>query len=147
MKKIKNKDFKKILQPIHKNHTERMYKKLKAKMYTLRQSLRKRSLEHDVEFDITIDEIKELFWEAYGKECKYCGRKLTLKTIAGDHKVPLSKNGPSTKQNIQLICKVCNTRKGALHERDFKILLEWLDIQSEELRNYVLRKLSKGGRY
>ena len=35
-----------------------------------------------------------------------------------DHIIPLSKQGKSIPKNLQMICKTCNTRKGALKEKD-----------------------------
>jgi len=148
MEKFENKDFLKLLKPIHKNHTANVYKKLMKKIYTLKQSLKKRSKEHNVECSITSNEIKIMFSKYYGKKCKYCNKKvLTIKTIACDHIMPLVKNGTSTKDNLQLICKTCNTRKGPLDEKDFLLFLRWIRKQNNELKGYVLRKMSKGGKY
>ncbi len=149
MKTITNSDFLKKLQPIHKNHTARVYKKLMTKIYALKQSLKKRSIENNVKFDISIQEIKELFYNAYGKKCIYCNKKiLTVKTIVCDHIVPLTKGGQSVKKNLQLICKTCNTRKGPLSEWDFLTILNLVNkLESKEAKEYLLRKLSKGGRY
>ena len=44
--------------------------------------------------------------------------------------------------NLQMICRRCNTRKGPLTDKHFKKLLKFLGRQSKDLRNYVLRKLS-----
>jgi len=140
-------EFESLLKPIHKTHWKKAHKKLLAKISNLKSSLKKRSEEHDVPFEISQDEIKELFREYYGKDCKYCDKKLTIKTIACDHIVPLIKNGPSTKENLQLICKTCNIRKGPLNEKDFALLIHLVMELPEELSSYVMRKLAKGGRY
>lgn len=43
--------------------------------------------------------------------CYYCEKKIEAKFITMDHKVPISKGGKSTKNNIVLCCKSCNTKK------------------------------------
>jgi 5-methylcytosine-specific restriction endonuclease McrA len=88
-----------------------------------------------------------MFHESYGKQCKYCDKTLTLRNMVCDHLIPLTKGGESTVKNLQLICKACNTRKGPLDEKDFIKLIEWVDKLQDETKEYVLRKLAKGGRY
>ena len=88
-----------------------------------------------------------MFYEVYGKGCTYCDKQLTYKSIACDHIIPLAKKGGSTKENLQLICKTCNTRKGPLDEKDFKLLIQLIGELPEELNKYVMRKLAKGGRF
>ena len=88
-----------------------------------------------------------MFYNSYGDGCKYCDRKMTLRNMVCDHIIPLAKGGDSVIDNLQLICKSCNTRKGPLDEDDFKYLMEWVDQLKDETKQYVLRKLAKGGRY
>jgi 5-methylcytosine-specific restriction endonuclease McrA len=116
-------------------------------MSSLKGSLKKRSEEYDVLFNISGDDIRQLFYDSYNTGCKYCGKPLTYKTIACDHIVPLSKKGKSIISNLQLICKTCNTRKGPLDEDDFVLLIELVATLPDELKAYIMRKLAKGGRY
>ena len=139
--------FKRVLQPVHKTFWKRVYKKLLRKISTLKSSLKRRSHEHGVEFDITSRDLKVLFLSHYGKECRYCDKILRINTIVCDHIVPISKDGPSTIENLQLICKSCNSRKGPLDEKDFLRIVKWVSKQPVEVKNYILRKLAKGGRY
>lgn len=46
----------------------------------------------------------------YGNKCLSCGRSDI--SIAMDHIVPLSIGGTNTKDNVQPLCKSCNSRKG-----------------------------------
>lgn len=46
--------------------------------------------------------------EKYGRECLACGE---TKPLTMDHIIPLSKNGPHTKSNIQPLCLSCNCLK------------------------------------
>ena len=143
----KSLEFKELLLPIHKTHWKKAQKKLRAKISNLKSSLKKRSEEHNVPCTITTPELKSLFTNIYGEGCKYCNKQLTIKTIACDHIIPLSKKGPSTVDNLQLICKTCNIRKGPLDEEDFHLLMELVLELPQEISRYVLRKLAKGGRY
>jgi len=144
---ISKNDFKEKLFPIHRTFWEMAYKKLSAKMSTLKSSLKRRSEEYDVEFKIDSPDIRKMFYDIYGTQCKYCEKKLNFRTIACDHIIPLSKGGSTTVENLQLICKACNTRKGPLDEKDFDILIQLIQELPAEICMYVMKKLAKGGRY
>jgi 5-methylcytosine-specific restriction endonuclease McrA len=139
--------FREVLEPHHRTYWKIAYTKLQRKMQSLKSSLKKRSEDSEVLFDITMDELREMFYTTYGKPCKYCDRKLVLRNMVCDHIIPLAKNGESTVKNLQLICKSCNTRKGPLDESDFMDLIDWVGKLKNETKEYVLRKLAKGGRY
>lgn len=53
-------------------------------------------------------------------KCMYCGRKTGIDLMDIDHKNPISKGGSNTKRNLQLLCRTCNTRKGATTDRQFR---------------------------
>jgi len=144
---IKKEDFKVVLQPVHGAYWQKAYKKLLRKISTLKSSLKRRSADNKVKFDITLLELKQMFLDIYGNECKYCPKILSYRNIACDHIIPISKDGDSTVDNLQLICKACNTRKGPLDEEDFAVLLQLVIDLPDEISKYVLRKLAKGGRY
>ena len=74
-----------MLFPVHKTYWEKAYRKLSAKMSTLYSSLKRRSEVSEVKFTITKEQIRKKFYEAYGKNCKYCTKQLTFRTIACDH--------------------------------------------------------------
>ena len=65
-----------------------------------------------------MDELRDMFFNSYGKGCRYCDKKMTLRNMVCDHIIPLDKNGNSTVDNLQILCKSCNTRKGPLDEED-----------------------------
>ena len=139
--------FQEVLEPHHRTYWKIAYTKLQRKMQSLKSSLKKRSEDSDVLFDISMDELRTMFYNSYGDGCKYCDKKMTLRNMVCDHIIPLAKGGDSVIDNLQLICKSCNTRKGPLDEDDFKYLMEWVDQLKDETKEYVLRKLAKGGRY
>jgi len=46
--------------------------------------------------------------------CYYCGRKVSREELTMDHKIPLALGGTSSRENIVLACKECNTKKKSL---------------------------------
>jgi len=52
--------------------------------------------------------------DATGKYCcAVCGKKSETKALFQiDHIIPMSKNGLSRRENLQLLCRVCNLKKG-----------------------------------
>jgi hypothetical protein len=144
---MKKEQFKEKLYPIHKTFWNKAYKKLSAKMSTLMSSLKRRSEDADVKCSIDKDGIRRMFYDIYGKGCRYCNKELHYRNIVCDHIIPLVKKGESSKENLQLICKTCNTRKGPLDEDDFILLMQLVGELPEELNKYVMRKLAKGGRW
>ena len=101
--------FQEVLEPHHRTYWKIAYTKLQRKMQSLKSSLKKQSEDSKVIFDITIDQLREMFYHKYGKSC--------------------------------------NTRKGPLDEKDFEELILWVETLKDETKEYVLRKLAKGGRY
>lgn len=147
MGRLKKEEFEEILKPIHNTFWKQAAKRLMSKISRLKSSLKRRSLENDIKFSVTSDELKQMFFENYGQPCKYCGIVLTYRNIACDHIIPVSKKGPSIINNLQLICKHCNTRKGPLNEKDFNLLITLILDLPVEISKYVMRKLAKGGKY
>ena len=139
--------FAKVLKTFHGHMWKNVFHRLMKKSSTLRSSLRKRSKEYEVEFNITLKEIRIMLLKAYGKQCKYCNCKLTIRNTVCDHVNPLSLGGKSNLRNLQLICARCNTRKGTLTDRQYGKVLGWLKRQPEIVEKYVLRKLAKSDRY
>ena len=139
--------FREKLVTVHGRQWHKAWLRLSRTASSLKQALKTRSLEHDVLFKIELEDIKKMFYDVYGKKCKYCDRVLKVSTMACDHIVPLSKQGESTPKNLQIICRQCNTRKGPLKEKDFCLILDWVKEQKDEIQAYVMKKLAKGGRY
>jgi hypothetical protein len=53
--------------------------------------------------------IRKQVWERDGYRCQNCGGWSKLST---DHIVPESKGGTTTLDNLQTLCKSCNSKKG-----------------------------------
>ena len=65
-------------------------------------------------------ELKRELHKAQGGKCMYCGRKPGIDLMDVDHKNPMAKGGSDQKRNLQVLCRSCNTRKGATTDRQFR---------------------------
>ena len=131
------------LKKFHGNRSNGVFHRLMKKSSTLRTSLKRRSRDYEVLFDISLKEIRELILSAYGRKCKYCNDILKVNNMVCDHNSPISHGGESVKSNLQMICARCNTRKGPLTHKVYIKLLGWLKRQNKNSRDYILRKLAK----
>lgn len=130
----------------HKRNLKKVVDKIIKRVNSTRYSLISRSKEHNVECNITVEELRNLMYEFYGTKCKYCDKKLTIQVLAFDHIIPISRGGSSNIDNIQIICKTSNGIKGSLDEVNFQLLLNWLKTVPEELRKDVSIRLARGVR-
>lgn len=51
--------------------------------------------------------------------CYYCSKKFNSADLTMDHKVPLARGGVSSKNNIVVCCKTCNSKKQNKNSVDF----------------------------
>ncbi|MFN4196434.1 MAG: HNH endonuclease [Caldimicrobium sp.] len=58
--------------------------------------------------------------------CYYCGRKVPPTELTMDHRIPLSRGGFSTRENIVPACKECNTKKKYLSPLEWEEYLKRL---------------------
>jgi len=56
-------------------------------------------------------EIKELMYKYWGGRCAYCLKRLKKTKITGDHFIPKSLSGTSSKYNYVPSCSNCNFKK------------------------------------
>jgi len=131
-----------LLKEFHGTHSQGVFHRLMKKSSTLRSTLKRRSKEYEVEFNISLATIRELFLSNYGSPCKYCSSILDVRNMVCDHVVPLSCGGPSTLSNLEMICRRCNTRKGPLTSKEYAEVVNWLSLQPEQVSSYIYRKLS-----
>jgi hypothetical protein len=81
------------------------------------------------------------------RRCR-CGVRLTIKSMAVDHKTPIARGGEWALSNCQVICKPCNFRKGQLSFAEFVKLIHFAnDELSPEGREDVWRRLTLGGKW
>jgi len=52
---------------------------------------------------------RKFIFDRDGKVCKFCK---SVNNLSLDHIIPVSKGGENTFNNIQVLCKSCNSRKG-----------------------------------
>lgn len=125
--------YEKLL-PTHGTHSKRMFHRLMKKSSTLKSSLKKRSKEYEVIFNISLTEIREMLYQAYNKPCKYCKKKLDVTNMVCDHKHPISSGGGSFKSNLQMICASCNTKKVPLQIKNIEHLSNGYLNKMKELK-------------
>ena len=56
--------------------------------------------------------------------CYYCSKQFKPNELTMDHVVPLSRGGRSTKDNLVISCKECNTKKKTLLPMEWEEYLE-----------------------
>jgi 5-methylcytosine-specific restriction endonuclease McrA len=91
-----------------------------AEIDTLRSKIAKlrnrweSSLRHRKEKEAAISDFTPKQWERLKKEsggiCSYCGKRSD--DLTADHIIPLSRGGTHTLDNIVVVCRSCNSRKG-----------------------------------
>jgi len=108
---------------VHKRSLPRFAARMLKRTSSWKGGLTSRSKKKGVECTITLEEFNNLVM---------------------DHILPISKGGNSNKDNLHVICKTSNSMKGSLEEKNFYLLLEWLDTVSPELKKDVSIRLSGG---
>ncbi len=130
-----------VLKPIHKQHTVGAVEAVLKKIDSVSQGIRSRSKGLGIECNVTLEDLRLLILDAYGKKCKFCDTIITRQVLVVDHQRPVSKGGTSNLDNLQVICKTCNGMKGSLDEANFELLLEWLNKMPKELAIDLRRRL------
>ena len=64
--------FSRKLKKHHGTFAKKTFHRLMKKSSTLRSTLKRRSKEYEVEFDISLEEVRELLYRVYGRTCNYC---------------------------------------------------------------------------
>lgn len=137
--------FEQMLILYHKNNIKKLAVKLVNKSVSIKNSMVSRSKKCNVRCDITVNDIRELILQYYGKPCKYINERIIdYKNMTFDHIIPISKGGESTRNNIQIISRFSNNIKGSLDEKSLYILLDWLNSVDSELKKDIMIRLAKG---
>jgi len=136
--------FLKRISTVHKRNLKKVVSRILKKITTAKYSIDSRSKKYNVSSNVSIEELRELVYKAYGQKCKYCDKTITVANFVFDHIHPISKQGTSDAENLQVICKTSNVMKGSLTESNFKILLDWLNTLDDELKKDISIRLSRG---
>lgn len=77
--------------------------------------------------------------------CECCGKPLTRDNISLDHVIPKDFGGPTFQQNLRIICKKCNSRKGNLLKKDSDKLLKMLKKREgrDKIKKFCHNKVEK----
>ncbi len=109
-------------------------------------SIRQRSKKLGVAAPVTLEEIRQLIYENYGKKCKYLDRQMVDHNFQIDHIIPISKGGDSSIQNLQMISTTANKMKGSLQEEEFYLLINWLKTIPPHVADNIAIRLAGGKR-
>ncbi len=52
-------------------------------------------------------------WKEQDGRCAACGKPFALDEMEGDHVIPWSRGGRTVPENLQMLCRACNRKKGA----------------------------------
>ena len=84
---------------------------------------RARALQIKMQGKISQSEIDQLIM-THDNRCFYCNIILTSSNLHLDHKIPLSRRGPHSIDNLVPACKNCNLKKGTKTDKEFLKQLE-----------------------
>lgn len=66
---------------------------------------------------------REDSFSALGGRCFYCESRLSRGEATADHRIPLSKGGTTSRDNLVMACEPCNKAKGSMSVGKFRNLL------------------------
>jgi len=93
--------------PGRKDYMKAYWKSQDGRAARARCDVKRKTLMKSLPCDLTAEQWEEIKADQNYK-CAFCGE---IKPLHRDHIVPLSKGGAFTKNNIQGLCKSCNSRK------------------------------------
>lgn len=100
-----------------------------------------------VELPYSLDEFREWLRPFVDTTCS-CGKKITIKQMAVDHHYPVSRGGSWALDNLSVLCRSCNFRKGKLLPDEYSKLVEFANTYlSPESRADLWQRLATGGKF
>lgn len=103
----------------------------------------------------------QILKDALEKPCRYCGTKINLENASVDHKEPRTQSkvynrrnkrmsysyeeisSLDKKENLQIICRICNQRKGNFNDIEFKKLLNFLSSEPQ-IKDKIFKRFNMG---
>ena len=64
--------------------------------------------------------LKQRLMRQQDNTCVYCGYRRTAASLDIDHIIPVVRRGSNNEDNLQVICRPCNQRKGLQTDEDFR---------------------------
>ena len=87
---------------------------------SFRARVRKRwAQEKGAEGSCSASEWQEIL-DFYGNKCLHCSAPANDSVLTQDHIIPVSKEGSSWPENLQPLCRPCNSAKGARNSIDYR---------------------------
>lgn len=138
MVKIKKKVWMSLIDEIYpkkrKKTKQKIYSRLKSRIYNWK-----------AKYSVNSDEFNEKTYNLIKNKhiCKYCKHMLTVENFSLDHIIPIARGGEiDNKNNMQIICKRCNRRKGQLTDSEYVKLLTLIKSFENNAQKYIFAKLS-----
>ena len=69
------------------------------------------------------DDFREALTQKQNNKCAVCGKNISSRTSHLDHIIPWDYVGDNLSDNYQMLCEICNTRKGTSTYFEISMLL------------------------
>ena len=116
---------------------------VKARDYRGRLLARARNENLDIKDTTPTTQELEAWFKGQPIECYYSGVPLTLKEITVDHKLPVSRGGDNSLDNLCISSHHMNTAKGKMTDEEFRALLVLVRSWEDEGKS-ILTRLKQG---
>jgi hypothetical protein len=78
------------------------------------------------------------------ERCPWCQKRITPAILNLDHKIPVSRGGTWTLDNLRGVCASCNRKKSVFTDHEYRLVQDKLAELTEELgSDFVAKNISK----